>query len=231
MHHRYAIYYCPGPQSPWWTRGSQWLGRCALTQRDMQVPAVEHLSEEAFRELTKDPRRYGWHATLKAPFTLAAGLSRSDLIDAVCNLASAHKSFDLPAMEVRRMGHFLALAPAKESAALDAIARACVTSLQPLAAALTDAELARRRKSRLTAQEDALLVQWGYPYVLDAFRFHCSLTGDLKDISDGQRQVLIDAATQWFCDLPAPRFDSLAVVAEPSPGADFVVLEHLELAP
>lgn len=231
MHHRYAIYYCPRPQSPWWTQGSQWLGRCAVTQRELQVPAVEHVSEHTFVELTKDPRRYGWHATLKAPFTLAIGVSQTDLIDAVRSLASTYKAFDLPALQVRSLGHFLALVPTDDCAELDAMARACVTDLHPLAAPLSEAELARRRKSRLTAQEDALLVQWGYPYVLDAFRFHCSLTGDLRDISAGQRQALLDAATQWFSGLSAPRFDSLAVVAEPNPGADFVVLEHLELAP
>jgi len=41
------------------------------------------------------------------------------------------------------------------------------------------AELARRRTLRLTAEQDAMLARWGYPYVLEDFRFHMTLTGSL----------------------------------------------------
>jgi hypothetical protein len=196
----------------------------------MQVPPVEGLTAQTYLQLTNDPRRYGWHATLKAPFTLATGHTEQDLRDAVQSLAAGFKAFDLPALQVRDLGHFLALVPQDASAPLDAIARACVTQLHPFAAPLSDAELARRRKSKLSPQEDAMLVQWGYPFVLDTFRFHCSLTGNLHMLSAAQRQAVVAAATEWFSDLAAPRFDSLALVAEPSPGADFVVLDHMELA-
>ena len=230
MNHRYAIYYCPRPETPWWARGSQWLGRCAASQRAVQVPPVEGLTEQTYLQLTNDPRRYGWHATLKAPFTLATGHTEQDLRGAVHALAAGFNAFDLPVLQVRDLGHFLALVPQDASAPLDAIARACVTQLHPFAAPLSDTELARRRKSKLRPQEDAMLVQWGYPFVLDTFQFHCSLTGNLHILSAAQSQAVVAAANDWFADLAAPRFDSLALVAEPSPGADFVVLEHMDLS-
>lgn len=229
MNHRYAIYYCPRPETLWWARGSQWLGRCAASQRAMQVPLVEGLTHQTYLQLTNDPRRYGWHATLKAPFTLATRCSEQDLRDAVRTLAAGFRAFDLPALQVRDLGNFLALVPQEASAPLDAIARACVTRLHAFAEPLSDAELARRRKSKLSPREDAMLVQWGYPFVLDTFRFHCSLTGSLQILSAAQRQAVVAAANDWFAGLAAARFDSLALVAEPSPGADFVVLEHMDL--
>jgi hypothetical protein len=136
-------------------------------------------------------------------------------------------------MQVQDLGHFLALVPRHESAELQAVADACVTELHSLAAPLSDAELARRRKSKLSAREDALLLQWGYPYVLEAFRFHCSLTGPMAlagNLTPAQRQSVAAAAAQWFTGLPTLRFDNLALVAEPTPGADFVVLQQFSLA-
>jgi hypothetical protein len=108
------------------------------------------------------------------------------------------------------------------------VARTCVTGLQTLAAPLSSDELARRRrKGALSIQEDALLVRWGYPYVLDRYRFHLSLTGDLNGVPLDTVQRLERAARDTFERLPACRFDSLALYAEPAPGADFVQLERM----
>ena len=42
------------------------------------------------------------------------------------------------------------------------------------------AELERRRKAGLSAAQEKMLLRWGYPYVLDEFRFHLTLTGRLQ---------------------------------------------------
>jgi hypothetical protein len=47
---------------------------------------------------------------------------------------------------------------------------------------LTEEELTRRRKAELTPEQDKLLVDWGYPWVLDEFNFHFSLTGSLDSV-------------------------------------------------
>ena len=153
------------------------------------------------------------------------------LREALRSLAQGIKSFDMPTLQLQDMGHFLALVPQVASDKLNALAADCVTGLHRFAAPLTNDDLARRRKSPLSPNQDALLVQFGYPYyVLGAFRFHFSLTGDLRGLTAAEKQAVVTAATQWFADLSPPRFDSLALVAEPKPGAAFVVLEHAGLA-
>jgi hypothetical protein len=42
-------------------------------------------------------------------------------------------------------------------------------------------ELQRRRTSGLTQRQEALLGEFGYPYVFDQYRFHLTLTGRLDN--------------------------------------------------
>ena len=226
--HRYAIYFAPRPDSPWWQAGSQWLGRCALTQQAQAQPAVSGVPADIFGRLTAHPRRYGWHATLKAPFMLAPGIDEKQLRDATRQLAKTLPSFTLPALQVSRLDDFLALVPADASPAIDVVERACVTVLHELAAPLPPTELQRRRAGGLTPAQEALLLRWGYPFVLEAFRLHLSLTGSLAGVEPAQVLAIHEAARKCFEPLPPCRFDNLALFAEPTPGADFVLLEHAE---
>lgn len=227
--YRYAIYFAPRPDSPWWQAGSQWLGRCALTQQALAQPTVPGVPADVFGRLTASPRRYGWHATLKAPFMLAPGIDEKQLRDATRQLAQTLPSFTLPALQVGRLDDFLALVPADASPAIDVVARACVTELHELAAPLSPAELQRRRTGGLTPAQEALLLRWGYPFVLEAFRLHLSLTGSLDGVEPAHVLAIQEAARNRFEPLPPCRFDSLALFAEPTPGADFVLLDHAEL--
>jgi len=150
----------------------------------------------------------------------------------VHTLAGSLRAFDMPPMQVERIDDFLALVPMAGHAAnsdLQAVAAACATQLQPLAAPLSAQALARRRAAGLTPRQDELLQQWGYPFVLEEFRFHLSLTGPLAGADADTVALVLDAAEQFFADLPPLRFNSLALFAEPTPGADFVLLDHLEL--
>lgn len=116
-------------------------------------------------------------------------------------------------------------------AELDRLAADCVQQLQPLAQPLTGDELARRRRAALTPGQDALLQAWGYPYVLEHFRFHLSLTGPLQDMSNEARSDLLEAATTHFHQLPTPTIDNLSIFVEPTPGADFQLLEQIGFHP
>jgi ribose 1,5-bisphosphokinase len=63
-----------------------------------------------------------------------------------------------------------------------------------------------------------LLARWGYPYVLDEFRFHFTLTGptgEAPGLAYEARQALAKLA-----DTPL-WFDAVSLVTEPSPGAAF----------
>jgi len=150
----------------------------------------------------------------------------------VQTLAGSLRPFNMPPLQVQRIDDFLALVPMPShpaNAEIQAAAAACVTQLQPLAAPLSASNLARRRAAGLTPRQDALLQQWGYPFVLEEFRFHLSLTGSLAREREDTVELVLDAAEQFFADLPPLRFNSLALFAEPAPGADFVLLDHLEL--
>lgn len=237
---RYALYFTPRPGGAHWLAGSRWLGRCAATRQALEQPQIAGLAAPEQQRLTAAPRRYGWHATLKAPFALAAGVDLAALRAALQALASSLTAFDLPPLEVLRLRDFLALVPAQDAApggaqaALAQAAAACVTQLQPLAAPLSAADLERRRSAAgLTPRQEQLLRLWGYPFVLDEFRFHLSLTGSLQAVPQQAQQLLLAAARRHFAELtgsPGLRFDGLALFVEPAAGADLVLLERLELA-
>jgi len=230
--HRYAVYFAPHPGTLAWLAGSHWLGRCAALLQPLPQLDIHGVAREELERLTAAPRRYGWHATLKAPFALAPGVDWLMLQHAVQRLADSLRPFDMPPLQVERIDDFLALVPMPShpaNAEIQAAAAACVTQLQPLAAPLSARDLARRRAAGLTPRQDALLQQWGYPFVLEEFRFHLSLTGSLAGADARTVELVLDAAEQFFADLPPLRFNSLALFAEPAPGADFVLLDHLEL--
>jgi hypothetical protein len=230
--HRYAVYFAPAPGTLGWLAGSHWLGRCAAQLQPLPQLDIQGVARDDLHRLTAAPRRYGWHGTLKAPFVLAPGVDWATLHQAVQTIARGLQPFTLPPMQVERLDDFLALVPmasATTQAAIHAVAAACVTQLQPLAAPLPPAELARRRAGGLTLRQDELLQRWGYPFVLEEFRFHLSLTGPLSLVDANTQTLVHDAAEQFFADLPPLQFNSLALFAEPAPGADFVLLDHLEM--
>lgn len=231
--YRYAVYFTHAPHSEWARAGNAWLGRGALPGGKEELapsPAQALLGDEAWSRLVADPRRYGWHATLRAPFRLAPGCTLDALRKAVTALCRELHAFEMPALEVHDLG-FLALTPqARDRAALDNAARACVESLHRCAAPLTEQELARRRKASLTPAQDALLMRWGYPFVMEEFRFHFSLTGPLAGLAAEQIHALADCARRYFGALPSARFDALTLFAEPVQGGDFMALERVPLS-
>ncbi len=227
--HRVAVYFAPRLESVWWQAGSRWLGRCAATGMQFEPPVLPGVPADALRAWTAEPRRYGFHATLKPPFRLENGLGLDDLRQALERLGRDIAPFTLPPLRVATLGDFLALRPEGDKRQADALAARCVTALQPLAAPLSDDELARRRRQSLTPEQDDLLRRWGYPWVLQQYRFHLSLTGGLKACSAAQRTALVHAAEALFHPLPDCRIDSMAVFVEPRPGDDFVLTDRVEL--
>lgn len=231
---RYAIYFAPSFESPWWSAGSRWLGRCAARGLALAQPPVPELDAAEQYRLTEAPRRYGWHATLKAPFSLARGVELATLRARLHDICREQRPFTMPPLHVALLGDFLALIPDPDSADpdsddIDAIARACVIGANDLAEPLSSAELLRRRSDGLTPEQDALMVRWGYPYVMQCFRFHLSLTGLLRDARPATVRALKEAAARWFAPLPPSRFESVALFEESRTGADFMLLEHFEL--
>jgi putative phosphonate metabolism protein len=229
--HRVALYFAPPEHSAWWRAGSNWLGRCAITNQPLLQPLIKKVAPEHFAAITADPRHYGWHATLRAPFRLAPGHTLADVRIAMRQLCLGRQPVDLPTLALSLAGGFLALRPTDTPPALTALARDCVQQLQPLAAPLTATELERRRRAALTPEQDALLLAWGYPYVMDQFNFHLSLTGSLQGLSDAIQGSVVDAADRCFGDLPPCRIDRLSLFVEPTPGAQFRMIEQMDFEP
>lgn len=185
MSTRYGLYYAPPALSDLWSFGCAVLGYDAETGRDAPQLVPPATDADAFRALTEDPRRYGFHATLKAPFRLSPGKTPADLVAAVHAFCSDRAAFRLPRLAVRAVGAnaagdaFIALVEAQPepTPALAALERDLVLGFEPFRAPLTDAEIARRGPDRLSPRQREHLMRYGYPGVLDLFRFHLTLTG------------------------------------------------------
>ncbi len=174
---RYAIYVMP--EGALARFGAHWLGWDPLTGCAVDHAALDGLPRP-LAEITATPRKYGLHATIKPPFRLADGANLAGLMADLAAVCDALDPVTLDALTLARLGGFLALVPEGRIDRLNALAAAVVTQLDRHRAPLTEAELARRRAGgRLTPPQEAHLAQWGYPFVLEEFRFHITLTGHL----------------------------------------------------
>jgi len=178
---RYAIYFAPPATSPLWRFGAAVIGYDAETGATVAPPELRRFDAERWREITAEPRRYGFHATLKAPFRLAEGRSEDDLGAACAAFAAERTRFACAGVELSAIGRFLALKPASPCAALDRLAGAAVKAFDGFRAPMSAAEREKRLRAPLTARQQDHLARWGYPYVLEDFRFHMTLTGPLDD--------------------------------------------------
>ncbi len=229
--YRVAIYYAPDTLSSAWQMGSKWLGRNAATGQQLRQPAVAGIVKELLTGLTSHPRRYGWHATLKAPFQLAPGHTLSTLRTGVQQLCQGRKPFDLAAWDLCTMDGFLSLRPEHSPPELSQLAADCVRQLHRFAAPLSEAALARRRLAPLSLEEDALLLAWGYPYVFAHFQFHFSLTGPFNLLPVNLLPLLMLAAKSHFHEVSVARVDRVSIFIEPRPGDDFQLLEQIQFTP
>lgn len=186
---RFAIFYTPPAGSALARAGAAWLGwdadkGCALAHPDLGLDLAG---------LTETPRKYGLHGTLKPPMRLACPVP--EFLDAVQTLADGMAPVALGRLRLRPMHGFLAILPETQSRALGDAAAQVVAVLDPYRAPLSQHDMARRREAGLTASQDALLARWGYPYVMDEFRFHVTLSGNC---APAQMADALRAAHAWF---------------------------------
>lgn len=229
--YRVAIYYAPDIASADWHMGSKWLGRCEAIGEHRPQTVIGGIAADLFAKLTAHPRRYGWHATLKAPFQLAAGNDLNALRAGVRQLCQGRRPFDLPVWRLSTLDGFLSLRPDPSPPELEQLAADCVQQLHSFAAPLSESELSRRRLAPLSPEEDALLLAWGYPYVLEQFQFHLSLTGPLNLLPVDMLPALMQVATSHFHQMPPAHVDRLSIFIEPTPGEDFQLVEQILFTP
>lgn len=193
--------------------GAEWLGWDLRGGREVDDPVVE----------APGARLYGFHATLKPPFRLAAGCTLADLRAAAKSLFATLRPVDLGHLEVDTLGDFCALRPMRTEG-IAQVAAAAVTGLDGFRATPAEEELARRRASGLTARQSALLDRWGYPFVLDEFRPHLTLSGAVPP------HDLAERARAHFAPVLDPNtiLDRVSIVGEDALGR-FHLIEDLPL--
>lgn len=225
MSPRYAVYYAPPRDSALDARASAWLGREAWTGREVKRPVIAGLEGLDLDDLTRSPRHYGFHATLKAPFELAAWASEDGLVAATAALASSLAAFTAP-MAPAALGRFLAFRLTGAEEAMRGLHDACLEALEPFRAPITEADIERRRRSGLTPLQDERMLRYGYPYIYEDFRFHMTLTGSIAQ-PQVLEQVLTALKRHFAADSGEHCFDGLCVFRQPDRKSPFVIIERL----
>jgi putative phosphonate metabolism protein len=217
---RCAIYFAPASGSALEAFGCGWLGR-ALDGAPRAQPAVPGIDPARLWEITRSPRDYGFHGTLKAPFALADGRSAESLDEAIEAFVRRRAAFDV-SLKIGSLDGFIAFLPAAALPALDALAADCVVAFDGFRAPLDDAEIARRRAAGLTPRQEGYLLRYGYPYVLDDFGFHMTLTERLQPPEHDQVLAILAERAAPICAKPL-RIDAIATFEQPSREAPFTL--------
>lgn len=229
MSARYAIYFAPAPASPWWEFGSRWLGRDACGDAPLAQPALPDMGPDALHRITAPPRRYGFHATLKAPFALNDPHTLATLQARMQTLASTLKPLALGPLQAIVLDDFVALVPRTPPEALAPLAAACVSGLDDLRRPLTPADLRRRQAHALDARGLELLQRYGYPHVLERFRLHFTLTGPVAPpVAQRVRQAVDGPVAHLNASAPLV-LDRLCLFVEAAPGQAFTRIADAEL--
>jgi putative phosphonate metabolism protein len=214
---RVAIYFTPAKDDPLTLGAAEWLGRDAFDDRIVRDP------DPMMDVLVSEPARYGFHATLKAPFRLADGRTLHDLDRELAAFGQRMQAFSLGRLTITRLHSFFALTIQATLPLLLEAEEAIRMAFEPFRAPLTEQEVARRNPQSLSERQQANLSRWGYPHVGQDFRFHMTLTNAIVD-EDEAAQVEKRLRSQFSPVLETPVVvDALALFVEPRPGAPFRV--------
>jgi putative phosphonate metabolism protein len=227
---RYALYYAPPPRSELGRFGAHLLGYDAFSGKTLRLPVdIEQMLPD-WGELTQDPRKYGFHATLKAPMWLADGKTEIELLAACASFAGSPRRIPVIEPVVNAIGDFIAIVPSQRSVELEQLAADAVGRFDGFRAPLTPEDRARRGPDRLTPRQREYLDRWGYPYVMEEFRFHMTLTGRLKA---ERRETVLNILRQRFAalELATIAVDRIALFRQDDANARFRIVRQYLLTP
>jgi hypothetical protein len=202
MPERLAIYYAPARHSPLDILATRWLVRPELAA------------------LTVSARRYGFHATIKAPMALKPGARQAELAAELKSWCAKEGPVSVGRVEIRLLDGFLALVPAVQAEDLTNFAGRVVEVFDRFRAPLDAKERAKRLSAPLTDRQVKLIERYGYPYVMEQFLFHMTLTDRLPPAQSGK--LLAEARTFFAETLAVPLvIDRLVLFHEKQSGAPF----------
>ncbi len=227
MSTRYAIYYTPPPFSALARFGAGIIGYDCFDAADVAQARLDGIDPNIHKLMTIDPRRYGFHATIVAPFYLR-GHSEDELVTAASVHATKTAPVHIGRLMLAAIGDFIALVPAEANPRVSQFAAGCLEAFDAYRAPLSAADRERRLKSGLTRHQIELMDRWGYPYVLDEYRFHMTLTGALPDrVRNEFRLALNQAFAERASD--SLELDAISVMRQDDAGARFHVLRRCTL--
>lgn len=224
---RYAIYFTPQPSTALAQFGASVLGYDSSIGASVTRIALNGIIAAALEAATMAPRKYGFHATLAAPFHLDGKHTEGGLLEAMDRFCDQSRVASLGLLRVKALGEFIALTPDAASS-VDELARQCVTFFDAFRAPLGPDDIARRSNGRLTPRQQAYLTRWGYPYVFDDFRFHMTLTGSL---GAEEKSHFLAALTDAFAPLGGQNYgvDAVSLMRQADPRSCFKVIARKDL--
>src|SRR5947209_4519883 len=134
---RYAIYFAAGSNSALSRFGAELLGYDAYTESEVPFPREALDVAPDWREISADPRKYGFHATLKAPMALASDKSEAGLMAACAAFAGKTRPVPVIRPVIDAISGFIAVIPAAPVDALQELAADCVRDFDSFRAGLT----------------------------------------------------------------------------------------------
>jgi hypothetical protein len=218
------VYFSPRQDEPLAEFGRRWFGFDTETRE----PVPEERRWPIPTGFLRTPKRYGFHATLKAPFRLREGRGEQEFLQAVEALAAEHAPLELGLLVPKELGSFITLQQSLPNRAVDELAFTIVRDLDPFRQPLTEEEQDRIFGKGISRQQKANVFTWGYPYVGDDYIFHMTLTSILAphEIEPWKAKVL-----EWgmeYLSEPVTLRD-LCVFAQPSEEEPFRLIERFAL--
>jgi hypothetical protein len=225
---RYAIYWVPAPSSPLAAFARDWFGAEVETGEALAAPRADFgLDAALVQRATASPRRYGIHATIKAPFRLREGASAKELAAALGTFCSQRRRIRSAPLCLHRFSRYLALVVEAEHAEIAWLADSCVTYFDHFRAALNGDDRSRR-SAALPPSAAALFEQFGYHDIFHRFMFHITLAGPLEE---AELEAVEAALAPAIAPLTAAPFvlEDLCLCGDPGPGSLFRVLGRFPL--
>ena len=212
---RYAIYWTPPPETVLAEFGALWFGGFDTFG----------LTSELAARATKAPAVYGLHATFKAPFGLRDDVAPEALRVTLDDFCANRRA---PAPGKLTLGHhqrYLTLMLNPDRADIEWLAAECVTHFDHFRTPADEDDRLRRSLESLSPQEEVFLQEFGYPYVLSAFRFHISLAGPLESAELDKIASALEPHLAAIMNEPFGIKD-LSLLGEPRSGGVFEIIHR-----
>jgi hypothetical protein len=179
--------------------------------------------------MVEEPRRYGFHATLKAPFYVLPACTQAQLIDAFESFAISERQTPAMVPVIELLDGFAAVLPRDSESAIDALAARCTTVFDVFRAPLSAHERARRVAAGLSSTQIRNLDRWGYPYTFSDFRFHMTLTGRIAPEARVRTLAALRRSFERLCGSQTIAVDRLVLLKQVAAQPNFRVLSQVRL--